>query len=106
MKEIIIKFVGTLITGLKLSAGALVGRVMAAIGLTWVNFTYVLPEVKTWIAAQAAGLPGDVANFMAACGIDVFIIMIISAVVAKAGMRTMTTSLSSIQGLIGAEAGT
>lgn len=99
------KLVGLLVTGFKLAAGSLVGRVMAAVGLTWVNFAYTLPTVKAWLVEKFAGLPPNYREILAASGIDIFMTLVVSAIVVRVGMKTITTSLASLQGLIGNEAG-
>lgn len=100
------KLTGLLVTGFKIAAGSIIGRGMAAIGLTWVNFTYALPTVKSWVADKFTGLPPQIGQFLAATGVDIFMTLIISAIVARVGMRTITTSLTALQGLIGQEQGT
>lgn len=106
MDAILTKWVGLLITGFKLAAGSIVGRVMAALGLTWVNFTYTLPTVKNWITDKFVGLDPHIREFLAATGIDIFMILVVSAIVARVGLRTITTSLTALQGLMGNEGGT
>lgn len=106
MDAILLKLAGLFVTGFKLAAGSLIGRGMAALGLTWVNFTYALPTVKSWLAEKFAGLPDNVMQILAASGIDIFMTLVVSAVVARVGMRTITTSLAALQGLIGQEQGT
>ncbi|WFC43771.1 DUF2523 family protein [Pseudoxanthomonas sp. SE1] len=106
MESILVKLAGLLVTGLKLGATSLVGRAMAGIGLTWVNFTYALPTVKSWVSDKFTGLPPNVTQFLAATGVDIFMTLIISAIVARVGMRTITTSLTALEGLIGQEQGT
>ncbi|MEA9838961.1 DUF2523 family protein [Xanthomonas campestris] len=106
MDAILTKLSGLLITGLKLGAAGIVGRVMAGLGMTWVNFTYSLPAIKSWLSSKFAGLPDNVTTILSASGIDIFMTLIISAIVARLGMRTVVTSLNALQGLIGQEQGT
>ncbi|HBK46580.1 MAG TPA: hypothetical protein DDZ67_09140 [Xanthomonadaceae bacterium] len=106
MDAILTKLVGLLVTGLKLAAGSIVGRVMSALGLTWVNVIYALPQVKQWIAEKFSGLPDNVMAILSASGIDVFMTLIVSAIVARVGMRTFTTSITALESLIGQEQGT
>lgn len=106
MEAIIMKLAGLFVTGLKLAAGSFVGRAMAGIGLTWANFTYSMPTVKAWVAEKFSGLPANVVEFLAATGVDVAITLVLSAIVARVGIKTITTSLTALQGLIGQEQGT
>ncbi|MBB5865925.1 DUF2523 family protein [Xanthomonas sp. 3058] len=105
MDAILSKLTGLLITALKLGAGGIVGRVMAGIGLTWVNFTYSMPAVKQWIADKFSGMPDNVLTILAASGIDVFMTLIVSAIVARVGMRAFVTSVSALESMIGKEQG-
>lgn len=106
MDAILAKLSGLFITGLKLAAGSIVGRAMAALGLTWVNMAYSLPQAKSWLAEKFAGMPENVRVILDATGVDVFMTLIVSAIIARMGMRMFTTTLASIQGLIGQEQGT
>lgn len=105
MDAILTKWVGLLITGLKLAAASIVGRVMAALGFTWANFTFALPQAKGWLVEQFAGLPANIREIIAATGVDVFMTLVISAILARMGMRMFVTTLSSLQSLIGQEQG-
>ena len=105
MDNIIVKWVGTLITMLKLAASSLVGRVMAGLGLTFVSFTYTLPAVKSWLAEQASGLGSQAQQLLHAAGVDVFMTLIISALVARIGMKTVLMLTSQLDAMIGQSGG-
>lgn len=105
MDNIIIKWVGTLITFLKLAASSIVGRVFAGMGLSIVTFTYVLPAVKNWLAQQSSGLDPRAIQLLSAAGVDVFMTLIVSALVARIGMRTFVMLTSQLEGMLGGEGG-
>lgn len=100
MESIIVKWVGTLLTGLKLVVGGLVGRVMAYLGFTWVNFHFAMPKVKSWLLDQASGLSDTAHTYLSAFGVDIFMTLIISAVIARVGLRTIMTSLVALESLV------
>jgi hypothetical protein len=106
MEAILMKLAGLLVTGFKIAAGSIIGRGMAGAGLAWVNFAYTLPTVKGWVTDKFGGLPSNIAQFLAATGVDVMMTLILSAIVARVGMRAVTTTLSSLECLIGQEQGT
>lgn len=99
MDEIIQKASNLIITGLKVAASAIYARVMSFMGLSWVTFAQVLPEVKGWLHDQAAGLPSQAQDFMGACGIDVFMVLIVSAVASRVGFQVMLVATSKLEQL-------
>lgn len=105
MEAIILKFVGMLISGLKWAAGSFVGRAMAGVGVVWVNFYAVMPEVKAFLAERFNVLPANALNFLGALRVDDAMIVVVSAVVARVGMKMLTTTVASIEHLIASEPG-
>lgn len=100
MEAIIVKWVGSIITALKLAGGYIVTRVMAALGLSWASFEYVLPEVKAYLVDKAALLPSEAVQFFSAIGLDVFMVMIVSAVVARVGMQVFLVGTAKLESMI------
>ena len=64
---------------LRLAAAGLVGQVLSTFGLTMVSFNSVLPQLKSLLASQIAGLPGWAVNLIGALGLDVAMTIIVSA---------------------------
>lgn len=100
MDEIIAKIGGKIVTGIKVAAGFIVARAMAALGLSWVSFEYVLPDVKAFLIDKAQLLPASAVAFFSAIGLDIFIIMIVSAIVAKVGLQVMLVGANKLQTMI------
>lgn len=98
--SILVGFAGHLIGGVKLAASGIFARILAACGLTFVNYQYVLPSVKAWLVEQTSGMPAMVTEMGAAMGVDVFMTMIASALVAKVGMRVFLAGVTQLQGMI------
>lgn len=101
LKELLVEWGGWMLVGVKLAAAGIVGRVLAAFGLTWVSWAYVLPDVKGFVQQFASGLPGWLLQVMGAMGVDVFMVMILSALVAKAGLRVFLVGVTALQNMIG-----
>lgn len=95
--DAITKMGNKIITGLKIAASAIGARIMAAFGLTWVNMHYVLPDVKAWLADKFVGLPPLALEFIAACGFDVFMTLIISAICARTGFRVFIAATAALE---------
>ncbi|MDH1790568.1 DUF2523 domain-containing protein [Stenotrophomonas sp. GD03819] len=96
----LVGFAAHLLGALKVAASFIFARVLAAAGLTFVNYKYVLPDVKQFVAEQAGGMDGSVVQLAGAMGVDVFMTMILSALVARVGMRAFIAGIEQIQGMI------
>lgn len=101
MEEIIVKFAGKIISGFKLAASFIVARVLAAFGLSWVTYSTTMPVVKSWIVGKFAGLDSRVVDFFGYVGLDIAIIMIVSALVTKVGTRVFLAATSKVEEMIG-----
>jgi hypothetical protein len=98
--ELLTGFATYLIAGVKIAAGFIGARILAAFGLTWVNYKYVLPDVKSFIADKASDLPATVIGIFGASGIDIFMTLIISAYVARIGARAFLAGASALDAMI------
>lgn len=96
----LVGFAGHLLGGLKLAASFIFARVMAALGLAFVSYNAVLPSIKAFIQTKAAALPDVIFQLMGAMGVDVFMVLIISAYVAKIGMRVFLVGVTQLQQMI------
>lgn len=97
------RFIGALLSGLKWVALSIFGRVMGGAGLAFANFQYAMPQVKQWLMDHASALSPAAQQFMGACGIDVFMVLVVSALIAKVGFKAVLTMATSLQGLIAQE---
>jgi len=96
----LVGFAGHLLGGLKLAASFIFARVLTAAGLTFASYNYVLPDVKAFVVDKAGLLSSEVSGLLGAMGLDVFMIMILSATVAKVGMRAFLVGINQLQGMI------
>jgi len=101
VKTILVGYSGHFLSMLKTAASFIVARVLAAFGLTWVTYFQVLPEVKDFVRGYTSALSGNVSQLAGAMGVDVFIVMILSACVAKYGMRAFLVGIDQLQRMIG-----
>ena len=100
LTETLVGFAGHLIGGLKLAASFIFARVLAWAGLSFASINYVLPEVKSFIGEYLTALPSQVRDMAGAMGIDVFMVLILSAIVAKVGYRAFLVGVDSLQNMI------
>lgn len=101
LKTMLVGYAGHFLALLKAAASFIVARVLAAFGLTWVTYVQVLPEVKDFVRGYMTGLSGKISELAGAMGVDVFIIMVLSACVAKYGMRAFLVGIDQLQRMIG-----
>jgi hypothetical protein len=100
MDEIITKMAGKLIGGLKLAASFIVARVLAAFGLSWVTYNATIPPVKAYIIGKFANLDSRAVEFFGYVGLDVAIVLVVSALVTKIGTRVFLASADKVEAMI------
>lgn len=100
MDDIIVKFAGKIISGLKLAASFIVARVLAAFGLSWVTYSSTLPPVKAWLLEKFKLLDSRAVEFFAFVGLDIAVILVVSALVTKIGTRVFLASATKVEEMI------
>lgn len=100
LKSMLLWFSEHGIGAFKLAASFIAARVMAAFGLTWVTYRHALPDIKAWLNGYVTVLPDNVKQLVSALGVDVFMVMILSAIAAQVGTRVFLAGVSHIEGLI------
>lgn len=101
LRDLLVGYAGHILTATKLAASFIVARIMAAFGLTWVTWAYALPDIKAFIAPYITGLDPRVQQLVGALGIDIFMIMILSAIAAQVGTRVFLASAAKLEELLG-----
>lgn len=101
MESILVKLAGLVVTGFKLAASSIFGRLMAGAGLSIVSFTLVYPQIRAFLASKFLALPANAQQLLAYCGVDVFMTLIISAVVARAGMQVFNMVTAKLDSMLG-----
>ncbi|MGS1079132.1 hypothetical protein [Pseudoxanthomonas beigongshangi] len=100
MESIILKFVGKLITGLKLAASSIFGRLFAGSAMSLATFQYVYPNIKGFLQSKFLALPPKAVELMTYCAVDVLITVIVSAYVAQMGLKLALVSSTVLQNQI------
>jgi len=77
--EIIAGLAGRMFNVFKAGAAFIVGRVLAAFGLSIVTLEAILPNLKDYLSGYAAQIPEKGLQFLSAVGIDIFMAMVLSA---------------------------
>lgn len=71
--------IGIFISTMLLKSGGIVGKIFGSLGLAFVTYTFVMPEVKGALIGYAAALDPDIYDLLVYCKVDVCMVMIISA---------------------------
>jgi hypothetical protein len=100
MDEIILKFAGKIISGIKTAASFVVARVLAAFGLSWVLYDATMPPIKAYLTQQFMRLDPRAIDFFGFVGLDVAAVMVVSALVTKMGTRVFLSSASKVEQMI------
>lgn len=99
MRDWIIELVLRILTGLKLIAATIVGRVLATFGLSIVSAQALLPNVKSFVMDQVAGLPSQIVAFFGAVGGDIAMTMILSALTVRLAWKVFLMPTAVAQGI-------
>jgi len=80
---------GVFISTMLLKSGGIIGKIFGTLGLAFVTYKYVMPEVKGLLLQYASGLSTEVYNLVVYTKFDVFMCLIISAVATKLASNLM-----------------
>ncbi|RAO78187.1 DUF2523 family protein [Dyella jiangningensis] len=80
---------GIFISTMLLKSGGIIGKIFGTLGLAFVTYKYVMPEVKGLLLQYASGLSTEVYNLITYTKFDVFMCLIISAVATKLASNLM-----------------
>ncbi|AHX16268.1 hypothetical protein CH75_09150 [Dyella jiangningensis] len=80
---------GIFISTMLLKSGGIIGKIFGTLGLAFVTYKYVMPEVKGLLLQYASGLSTEVYNLITYTRFDVFMCLIISAVATKLASNLM-----------------
>lgn len=71
--------IGVFISTMLLKSGGFIGKVFGSLGLAFVTYTYVMPEIKAALFSYAGALDPDIFNLIVYVKADVCMVMILSA---------------------------
>lgn len=81
--------IGIFISTLALKSGGMVGKLMGTLGLAFITYNYVMPEVKSFLWGYMSGISGEAYNLLTYTRFDAAAIMIISAGAVKLASNLM-----------------
>lgn len=86
--------VAALMNALRAYLPGIVGRVLLALGIGFVTHTLAMPALLGMIQTRASGMPALLLAYFGACGFDVAITIILSALAARASQKVLLSKLS------------
>lgn len=70
---------GILFATMAIKGGGIVGKIMGTMGLTFIAYKYVMPEIRSYLFTYMAGLPAEIYNLITYVQLDKCMTMILSA---------------------------
>jgi hypothetical protein len=87
--------IGIFISTTLLKSGGAIGRVMGTMGLAFISWKYVMPEVKAFLMRYASYLSTDLYNLVTYTKLDVAMVMVVSAGAVKIASNLMIGKAST-----------
>ncbi|MDW2981742.1 DUF2523 family protein [Rhodanobacter sp. KK11] len=81
--------IGIFISTLLLKSGGIIGKIFGTLGLAFITYKYVMPEVKGYLMGYVSALGADVYNLIIYVQADKAMIMILSAGATKLASNLM-----------------
>jgi Protein of unknown function (DUF2523) len=81
--------IGIFISTLLLKSGGIIGKIMGTLGLAFITYNYVMPEVKAFLWSYMSGISGEAFNLLTYTKFDAAAVMIISAGAVKLASNLM-----------------
>ena len=81
--------IGIFISTLLLKSGGIIGKIFGTLGLAFITYKYVMPEVKAYLMTYVSALGADVYNLIVYVQADKAMIMILSAGATKLASNLM-----------------
>lgn len=87
--------IGIFISTLLLKSGGIIGRIFGTLGLAFITYTYVMPEVKQFLWSYMSGLSAEALNLVTYVQFDKAAVLIISAGATKLASNLMLGKASA-----------
>lgn len=80
---------------------SIVGKFLAAFGMTMISFNAVLPNLKAFVVQYTAGMPAEAMNMLGALGVGQAVSMVVSALTVSWGAKMFIVPKSVADNLAG-----
>lgn len=81
--------IGVFLSTALLKSGGFIGKIFGTLGLAFVSYTYVMPEVKSYLQGYLSGVSADTFNLITFTHVDTGMVMILSAGATKLASNLM-----------------
>lgn len=81
--------IGIFISTVLLKSGGIIGRIFGTLGLAFVTYKYVMPEVRSFLAGYMSALGSEAYNLVTYVQADKAMVMILSAGATKLASNLM-----------------
>ena len=81
--------IGITISTWLMKSGGIIGRIFGTLGLAFITYKYVMPEVKALLLRYAGDLSPEVYSLILYVGFDKFMVIIVSASATKLASNLM-----------------
>lgn len=81
--------IGIFISTMLLKSGGIVGKIFGTLGLTFISYHYVMPEVRSYLLGYMDALNPEIYNLVTYTKVDVAMILVLSAGVTKLASNLM-----------------
>jgi len=81
--------IGILLSTLAIKGGGIVGKIMGTLGLAFISYHYVMPEIRDYLAGVMGGLSSQAYNLVTYCNVDKGMTLILSAGATKIANKLM-----------------
>jgi hypothetical protein len=87
--------IGIFISTLAIKGGGIVGKIMGTMGLAFISYHYVMPEIKGYLSGLLGGISAESYNLITYCNVDKGMTLVLSAGATKIASKLMLGKASS-----------
>lgn len=87
--------IGIFISTLAIKGGGIVGKIMGTMGLAFITYHYVMPEIKDYLSGLLGGISPEAYNLITYCKFDKGMTVVLSAGATKVASKLMLGKVTS-----------
>lgn len=87
--------IGILISTFAIKGGGVIGKIMGTLGLTFITYHYVMPEIRTYLGTLLSGLSAEAYNLVTYTNTDKGMTLVLSAGATKLASKLMMGKVGS-----------
>jgi hypothetical protein len=87
--------IGIAISTIAIKGGGIVGKIMGTMGLAFITYHYVMPEIRMYLSGLVSGLSAEAYNLVTYCNVDKGMTLVVSAGATKIASKLMMGKVGS-----------